>query len=463
MPELPEVETVKNHLKKLVLNEIIDKIEILDPKIPSYSNISLNNLSQQKILDIERKGKYLLFIFEKYILISHLRMEGKYYLYNEDEDNSRFARVIFHFKSAKKLIYDDSRRFGTMELILKEDKEKNKTLSKIAKEPFMFSDEEFYNVIHGQKTNIKNALLDQSLVAGIGNIYCDEILYTSEVSPFYKSNKLTFEQTSTILKNSKIILNKAIEMGGSTIKSYHPGRDINGMFQQMLSVYSKAGAICLKCNSKIIKTTRYSRGTSYCPSCQKVAKVIGIYGKIASGKTTLLNYIKQKGYSTFSSDEEVNLIYKNDEKFALYMKSIHPELQLDSNNKLTKKEVKKHFNESIKLDLEKYIHPKIKEKALKFINLHINEKLIFLEIPLIFESKMDYICDYIIGVDIDYQKQIEHLKNRNSSNISQDLLINSSNQFDKYVKQCDDILLNNKKIDDFYLSINELLKDLENR
>ncbi len=454
MPELPEVETVKNYLILGVKNKTITNIEIIDKRIPRLSKLDLSLLKNQKIIDISRKGKYLLFIFDNYIMISHLRMEGKYYLYQEEEKNSSHARVIFHLDNKTKLIYDDVRRFGTMELYNKDEFDISIALPNVNKEPWDYDEDEFYKTIIKQKGEIKTVILNQAVIAGIGNIYADEILYRCKISPFKNANELTKKETSLILFEARKVLEEAIEAGGSTIRSYHPSRDISGRFQQSLFAYNQEGKPCSRCNTKMIKRFLHGRGTTYCPKCQHVGKVIVIYGKIASGKSTLVSFFEKDNYPCFSADEEVDKLYKKDLKFTLKCVNLFHEECLNEYGKVSKEYVKQVIihDENKKKELENIIHPLIEKRCLEFIKKNYDKELIVLEIPLLFEANMEYIADYIIALDASIDSQIRNLKARKSTSISSDLLLNSNHSFDKNIKKCHYIIHNNDSLDELKLN-----------
>lgn len=458
MPELPEVETIRRYLIKNISNLKILKVDILDNVIVRNSKWNLSNLVNETIIDIKRIGKYLLFYFNKYIMISHLRMEGKYYLYQEDENNSQHARIIFHLSNKEKLIYDDVRRFGLMELYKIEEYSREKCLKNVNLEPFEYNCDDFYKIISSKNLEIKALLLDQSIISGIGNIYADEILFKSKISPFQKGNTLTKNQTDLILTNAIDILNKAISLNGSTIRTYHPSRNANGSFQNELLVYDQKGKKCKICNTLLIKRTLHGRGTTYCPNCQHVAKVIGVYGKIAAGKSTLCSYFQNKGYPTFSADKEVDNIYKNDLIFTLKCVDVFHEECLNQYNKVNKEYIKQIVikDPEKKKTLENIIFPLVLNRMLKFIKDNINQKLVILEVPLLFEAGFDKYVDYIIGLDASLDSQIRNLKNRKSKNIAQDLLLNSNNKFDQNIQKCNFIIHNNSTIEDFNKSLNEL-------
>lgn len=465
MPELPEVETIRTYLLQEVKNKIITKVDILDQRIVLNSVISLNNLINQKIIDIKRKGKYLIFIFSSYIMVSHLRMEGKYYLKKETETNSSHARIIFHFLDKSKLIYDDTRRFGEMKLYIKEKFSCEKDLKNVNMDPFNYDKNIFYQIIHSKKKEIKALILDQKIISGIGNIYADEILYKSKISPFKKGSDLSKKETDLIIDNAVIILNDAILQGGSTIKSYHPALGIDGKFQQHLLAYNQNGKPCYNCNTLMVKRFLNGRGTTYCPNCQHVGKVIAIYGKIASGKSTFLNYFKNDNYPTFSCDKEVDLIYKNDLNFTLQCINIFHEECLNEYGKVSKEYIKQVviLDEAKKKQLENIIHPIIKKKAEKFIKNNLDKELLILEVPLLFEAKMDSMMDYIIALDVSIDTQISHLKSRQSKNVSDDMLLNKNHTFAKNISKCDFIIHNDDSLDNLkkqYLDVLEKLKKI---
>ena len=273
MPELPEVETVRKSLLNHILNRKIISIDILYPNmIKTDINSFKPSLENAKVIDIQRIGKFLIFIFDNNkVLISHLRMEGKYYYYNENEKNSSHARIIFHLDNNEKMIYDDTRKFGKMYLIEKDKINDIPPLNELGKEPW---DKELTinylkDKYKNKKLPIKTILLDQSIIVGIGNIYADEILFLSKINPHKKCNELSNQELDNIIVNTKLILEEAIKKGGTTIKTYTSVDGVHGLFQKELLVHGKDNGICPICNTKIIKDKINGRGTYYCPNCQK--------------------------------------------------------------------------------------------------------------------------------------------------------------------------------------------------
>ena len=234
MPELPEVETVKRVLLPIVKERTITKIDVLRKSVVNNKEDDfISYCTNEKFLDITRIGKFLIFhLTNNKVLISHLRMEGKYIELSETEKNTKYARVVFHLDNNHKLCYDDSRSFGRMIINDEANYLKEKEIAKLGPEPFDVSDVTFLiNKTKKISLPIKTALLTQTLITGLGNIYVDEVLFASKIHPLTPAKFITKNEWETIIKESKRILTEAIKAGGSTIKSYHPDKDISGEFQ----------------------------------------------------------------------------------------------------------------------------------------------------------------------------------------------------------------------------------------
>lgn len=273
MPELPEVETVKETLKQLVLHKTVSHVDLRWGRIikfPEDPEQFKNLIKSQTIHDIRRRGKFLLFYLSNDVLISHLRMEGKYGLYEQGDPIDPHTHVIFHFTDGSELRYKDVRKFGTMHLYEQGTEFDRAPLKKLGPEPFEQGFNAGYLFDTLQKTTrvIKNVLLDQSVVAGLGNIYVDEVLFRSHIHPLTPAKKLSLEQCETITKQTRETLSEAIKAGGTTIRSYYNTHGDIGLFQLKLFVYSQEGKPCKICGVQIEKLKVGGRGTHICPNCQ---------------------------------------------------------------------------------------------------------------------------------------------------------------------------------------------------
>ena len=275
MPELPEVETVRRSLIDLIIGKKIKSIDVFYERIiQSDVNEFKTCLVGETFNDISRYGKYLIFILDNYIILSHLRMEGKYFLKESQEElpKENHEHIIFNFTDGSTLRYNDTRKFGTMELFKTTDVSvvrKMAPLNKLGIEPISgelsvdYLKEKFKN----KKEPIKSALLDQTIITGLGNIYVDEVCFMSRINPNMQACALNDDEIEKIIKSSKAVLEKAIAFGGTTIKSFVSSHAATGLFQNELLVHTKE--ICPVCGDKIVKIRVGGRGTYYCPSCQK--------------------------------------------------------------------------------------------------------------------------------------------------------------------------------------------------
>ena len=275
MPELPEVETVRRSLLDLIIGKKICSIDTF------YERIIQSDVNEFKTLlvgetfrDINRYGKFLIFILDNYIIVSHLRMEGKYFLKKsqDEEEKLKHEHIIFNFTDGSTLRYNDTRKFGTMQLFKTNDVAavlKEEPICKLGIEPIsgnltiQYLKEKFKN----KKEPIKSALLDQSIITGLGNIYADEVCFMSRLNPNKKACTLTDEELQKVISSSREVLEKAISLGGTTIKSFVSSHAATGLFQNELLVHTKEE--CPICKSKIEKIRVGGRGTYFCPQCQK--------------------------------------------------------------------------------------------------------------------------------------------------------------------------------------------------
>jgi len=274
MPELPEVETVRKTLEALVLGKKIEKVTIYWPKMvkhPVEVEQFLDALIGQSILEISRRGKFLIFYTDDFALISHLRMEGKYGVFPGDTPVENHTHAIFQFTDGTELRYKDVRKFGTYHLYKKGSEWNESPLIGLGPEPFSeeFTLEALKQKLSKTSRKIKPALLDQKVLVGLGNIYVDEALFRAGIHPERIASTLSDEELKLLHKEIIQTLKEAVEKGGSTIRSYINSQGQIGLFQLELNVYGRNGEACKKCGSEIEKMVVGGRGTHICPVCQK--------------------------------------------------------------------------------------------------------------------------------------------------------------------------------------------------
>ncbi|MFD2446302.1 DNA-formamidopyrimidine glycosylase [Bacillus sp. CGMCC 1.16607] len=274
MPELPEVETVRKTLEKLVLNKTIERVTVTWAKMvksPTEVVQFTDALKGQTINEISRRGKFLIFYTDDFALVSHLRMEGKYAVYPNSEPVDKHTHVIFYFTDGTELRYKDVRKFGTMHLYKKGTEFEIPPLDDLGPEPFSkeFTVEYLYRKLQKTNRKIKPALLDQKIVVGLGNIYVDEALFRSKIHPEMIANQVNLKQVKVLHQEIINTLREAVQKGGSTIRSYVNSQGEIGMFQLELFVYGRKGEECKNCGQDLEKTVVGGRGTHFCPNCQR--------------------------------------------------------------------------------------------------------------------------------------------------------------------------------------------------
>ena len=384
MPELPEVETVVRGLRSICLNKEIKKIDVYYSK-QIYGDI--NSIIGSKITDITRRGKNIIFHFKNTLfMIVHLRMEGKFYKKNHDEEILKHEHINFIFDDFD-LRFHDTRKFGEIHITNSDKLDIGVEATAITKD-----------ALKGNKP-IKEILLDQKKIAGIGNIYADEICFYARVMP---TEVLPENKYDLIIEGANKILNRSIELGGCTIRSYNSLGTV-GSFQNELMVHTVDR--CKICGMKICITRVNGRSTYYCPHCQKKNIIIGLTGGIACGKTTVVNLLRNKNYNIIETDLIVKELWSKEET----LKDLKKLFKLDVINKQVIGDIV-FKDEAKRKMLNDYMHPIVKEIALSRVKEGIN----IIDVPLLFESNFDKYCDYTICVYLDNEEAKRRLMERDN-------------------------------------------------
>ena len=289
MPELPEVEVVKRSLDNKVQNLIIKKVKINDDKLRyRIDKNETRKIVGLKFIKIKRRSKFLLFFLSKNtVMLVHLGMTGKlifvnkknikhktsfYYNINEEKDQ-KHDRVVFFLNKNQKLIYNDVRKFGFIKFFNNKNFNDSLHLNNLGPEPLgkKFSYPYFRKYTSGKNRVIKDIMMDQKFVSGIGNIYANEILFLSKIKPTRKVKTLKYLEIKKIIKFTKSVLYNSIKLGGSSIKDFSSSNGKKGSFQQHFNVYGKKNETCpnRNCKNKISRYTISNRSTFFCSKCQK--------------------------------------------------------------------------------------------------------------------------------------------------------------------------------------------------
>lgn len=288
MPELPEVETVRLQLTHAIRGKEISKVKSLHPKYTDNVKSLNKKIAGLTVDHIDRIGKLLIFAFKNkpdLFLLGHLKMTGQFLVQKPDKEltggghsltetdykklPARHSRVQFDFTDGTKMFFNDMRMFGYLSLV--DEAGMAIAKSRFGPEPLHkgFPLADFTKKVQKSSRPIKAILLDQTVLAGLGNIYVDEVLFKSAISPTRLGTEISKDEAKLLAKNSKIILEKAIKAGGTTFQHFLDSEDKAGNYTKQLKVFGKQKTPCPSCGQEIIKTRVAGRGTHYCVGCQK--------------------------------------------------------------------------------------------------------------------------------------------------------------------------------------------------
>ncbi len=274
MPELPEVETIVIGLRELIIGHTINDVIIKEKNIIAFPSPKefQKELLKKSITAIDRRGKYILIRIEgNKTLVIHLRMTGRLLVKPRGLSYDKHTHIIFKFDDEMDLRFHNVRKFGRMYLVDSGDYGPAGGLDKLGPEPLSeeFTLEVFMEIINTRKTNIKSLLLNQSFLAGLGNIYVDEALFRAFISPRRKADNLSDQEKQRLYQAIRSVLKSGVESGGTTFSDYLNAKGEKGNFQKQLKVYQQEDKECPNCGHRIIKEKIAGRGTHYCPDCQK--------------------------------------------------------------------------------------------------------------------------------------------------------------------------------------------------
>lgn len=272
MPELPEVETIRRRLRSLILGRKVARVEVFErrlriPVSPRFSH----QLQGKTILDVERRGKYLLIILEPdQVWISHLGMSGKLIYVKPSRPREKHDHIIVTLDDGRQLRYHDPRRFGLSMLRAREDISSLPQFGDLGPEPFdpRYCGPYLHTLLRGSRRRIRDLLIDQSVVAGLGNIYANEVLFRAGIRPTNRGWRLGRSAAERIAVFTPEVLLEAIQWRGTSFLSFRDGEDRRGEFQYHLRVFDREGKPCVVCASKIKRVSLGNRSAYYCPKCQ---------------------------------------------------------------------------------------------------------------------------------------------------------------------------------------------------
>lgn len=275
MPELPEVETMVNGLRESLFGQRVERVRVVCDRLMRQTSAgALQKVEGGQIVGLSRKGKFLLFhLSNGSLLVFHLRMTGRLVLVPSDRPLSGLDRARLDFSACNlALSFEDQRKFGSLSVV-QDGEEVQSLLDELGPDALHVGLREFREMLHGSSRPVKALLLDQRVIAGLGNIYVDECLHRAGIHPQSPASDVTPDQVRRLHAAVRRVLRKAITCGGSSVSTYRDSRGRSGTYQLHHMVYKREGQECLHCNSTILYIKVASRGTRYCPSCQKEPRV----------------------------------------------------------------------------------------------------------------------------------------------------------------------------------------------
>lgn len=272
MPELPEVETVTHQIRPKILGNKFTNVKFSNKNLRYNNDKTLfNKLLNQEIIEVKRRAKYIqIFFANDQILVLHLGMSGKL-LIKTDNVIEKHDHIIAKLTDNSFFIMNDPRRFGMFDVIAKDELANSRYFKDLGPEPFtdQFNPQYLYEICKKSQSDIKTLIMNQRYVVGVGNIYALESLFHSNIHPQTKAKNLTLKQIKLLINNIKIILAKAIEKGGSSIRDYKTIDGSSAYFQHEFYVYGREDEDCRKCKSKIKRIIQNQRSSFYCNKCQQ--------------------------------------------------------------------------------------------------------------------------------------------------------------------------------------------------
>lgn len=454
MPELPEVETVKNSILSQVQNKTIEKVEV------NHAGVVKNASSQQFIAylqgetleNIERRGKYMIFrLSHGKSMVMHLRMTGQCVYFPDKLPEVNHCHVVLTLNEGG-LYYRDIRRFGGF-WIGDDITALGSGLENLGPEPLGddFTSQYLSPIVKKKHAPIKSILLDQGVVAGIGNIYADEITFAAGVNPLKLGCELSDKEIDSLVGATKEILAFSIANRGTTFSDYRDGYGEKGGFQNYLKIFQRSGKPCVKCGTIIQKTKCAGRTTSYCPQCQPYANrrlIIGLTGGIACGKTLAADYLKGLGAEIIDADVVARDIVEPGSKALIKIAEIFGTDFLNEDGSLNRGLLRDEvFKDGEKVKkLNSITHPAIRRRIGNMLKKNKGQ-IVVLVAPLLLEAKLNNLCDEVWLINAKEEQQLKRLMERDGiDQATAESIINSQWPYAKKVRYADLVIDNSQTI-----------------
>lgn len=266
MPELPEVETIRRQLETGVVGLSVVRIEVR--RVSCYVGAQLKK--KELIEKVARSGKYLYVYFASGRgFVIHLKMTGRLVIDVPAYETLPHTRIVLDLSDGRKMYYWDARTFGYIKFVENVKVEHENQKKKLGLDPWEMSDDEFFKLVKKYHRPIKNLILDQALISGVGNIYANDGLWEAGIDPRRTSNSLTRNESKKLLRGIRFVMERGLETGGASDNSYVNALGMKGSYQDEFRVYKRTGEACLRCREPLTRIVVGGRGTWMCQSCQR--------------------------------------------------------------------------------------------------------------------------------------------------------------------------------------------------
>lgn len=454
MPELPEVETVRRGLMKTVVGKTIQKASVTWPRIvqdPLGREHFETQMVGQTLEKVERQGKFLFFYWSVDGWISHLRMEGKWFVVPHETPINPHTHAVFELTDGTDLRYQDVRKFGRIQRVARENMPQAIAKLQLGVEPKDLTSIYLKDRLQRTKRPLKAVLLDQHVIAGVGNIYCDEALWRARLHPERVANSLSSLEIDRLVTAVQAVIQAGIAAGGTTIRTYQNSFGEAGHFQEQLAVYQREGEACLRCGHAIEKIRVSQRGTHLCPACQTLTVdqtlLVGLTGGIAAGKSTVSQYLREQGVPVIDFDQLVHQLQQPHTETLQALVATFGEAILTPAGAIDRQRLAGLvFNNATQLEtLNQVMRPFIIAALQTALATYQGAQapLVVLDIPLLFEQGYDWWCDRIVVVNVPEDLQLTRLMQRDHLDRNQ-AKQRLTNQWPlaKKVKRADDVIDN---------------------
>lgn len=450
MPELPEVETIKNSIWNVAKHQKIQKVEVRHKDIirNTKPETFMQYITGEHIEKMERRGKYILFrLSGNKTMVVHLRMTGQLVAFEEEVPPLNHCHLVIYFAHGG-IYYRDVRRFGGF-WIGEDETALSCGVEKLGMEPLAedFTATALFEKVKSKHIPVKALLLDQGIIGGIGNIYADEICFAAKIHPLKEGCTLTKEECAILVEKTKFILSSAIACRGTTFSDYRDGFGEKGGFQDLLKVYQRGGMPCLDCGATLAKTKCAGRSTVYCPCCQYKDFpffVIGLTGGIASGKTMAADYLTSLGAEIIDADEIAREIMIPNGTVIRKIAAVFGEEYILEDGTLNRGKMREDiFKDTAKVKMLNAItHPVIRRQVKCRIKNH-SSNIILVVAPLLIEAGFYDICDEVWLLYVDEKQQMKRLLKRDGiTKETAKNMISHQYSFEKKKKYADVVIEN---------------------